>query len=189
MYTDPPRPAVPGQGLAVLVRDDVPSYVINVNTTLATIVIRVKLQHEYTICNLYVPPNENIGQNRFHNLLNQLPDPYLIVGDPNARSYTWGDYNCNNNGRIIDNILLTEDIYLLNNGGKTHFDIHRGTETCPDISLYSPRIAVDLTWETIHEAFGSDHFPILIKEIGQQMNSKEPRYNLHKADWRHTQYG
>ena len=46
MHTDPPRSAVPGQRLDVLVRDDVPSYVINVNTTLATIVIRVNSQHE-----------------------------------------------------------------------------------------------------------------------------------------------
>ena len=112
-----------------------------------------------------------------------MPDPYLIVSDPNARTYTRGDYNLNNNGRIIDNILLTEYIYLLNNGEKTPFDIHRGTETCSDILRCSPRIAVDLTWETIHQVLGSDHFPILIKEIGQQMNSKEPRYNLHKADW------
>ena len=150
MYTDPPWPAVPGQGLAILVRDDVPTYMINVNTTLATIVVGVKSQHEYTICNLYVPPNENIGQNRFLNLINQLPDPYLIGDDPNARNYTWSDYTFNNNGRIIDNILLKEDICLLNSGKKTHFDIHRRTETCPDISLCSPRIAIDLTWETIH---------------------------------------
>ena len=72
---------------------------------------------------------------------------------------------------------------MLNNEEKTHFDIHRGTETCPDISLCSPRIAVDLTWETIHDIFGNAHFPILIKEVGQKINSKEPRYNLHKADW------
>ena len=70
MYTDPLRPAVPGQWLAILVRDDVLSYMINVSTTLATTVIRVKSQHEYTICNLYEPPNKNMGQNSFLNLLN-----------------------------------------------------------------------------------------------------------------------
>ena len=49
---------------------------------------------QYAICMYHPKPSENIGQNRFLNLPDKLPHPYLI-GDSNAR-------NNNNNSRIID---------------------------------------------------------------------------------------
>lgn len=46
--------AVPGTGLAILVRKHVQAYTVAPNAPLSTLAIRANLQKEYTICNIYI---------------------------------------------------------------------------------------------------------------------------------------
>ena len=83
--------------------------------------------------------------------------------DFDARSNIGGDSITNNHGNIIENLLTTSDVCLLNNGLPTHFHIQTNTESCIDLTIVSPGIWSELTWNVSEDLYNGDHYPILIK--------------------------
>ena len=102
------------RGVLTLIRNNIPHFQINLNTHLEAIAIRANIGIDYTICNIYITPTESITKNDLQNLILQLPEPYLLVGDFNARNNMWGDTQENAHGRVIEELLLETDICLLN---------------------------------------------------------------------------
>ncbi|KAG5891334.1 hypothetical protein JTB14_036902 [Gonioctena quinquepunctata] len=76
-------------GVATFVKDSIPAEKIELNTNLQTVAIRIKAPIELTICNIYLP-NPQWTVHGIQNILNQLPEPSIIVGDWNAHSQLWG---------------------------------------------------------------------------------------------------
>ena len=66
-------------GVAVLVRSDIPSARIPLNTDLQVVAVKLQLHRSVTICSLYLPPNEQIEKRKLENLLNQLPGEVIII--------------------------------------------------------------------------------------------------------------
>ena len=79
----------PHRGVVTLIRQDISYYKINVATDLECLVIRVNVGKEVTLCNIYITPPEHISVQRIQNLITQLPKPFIIVGEFNARSEMW----------------------------------------------------------------------------------------------------
>ena len=175
--------AVPGTGLTVLVRKQVPAYAVPLNTPLSALAIRAKLQKEYTICNIYIEHDINLQVNHLENMIRQLPRPYILLRDFNSRHRMWGDSVENANGKIIEQFLLTNDAVLLNGDTPTHFTLHTGATSNIDLAMCSPDIAAGLHWEVIEEVFGSDHYPIIISETTATAEVREPRHIVERADW------
>ena len=174
----------PSRGILTLVKQGVPFYQVNLNTNLEATAIRINLGREYTICNIYISPTENFSENNVINLIDQLPRPYIILGDFNARSPSWGDSVTNQHGRKIENLLLRSDTLILNDGGATHFHVQNATESCIDLSLSSPDITNDFEWSVSDDLYGSDHFPVKLHKIDPaNINQPIAKYNLDKADW------
>jgi len=55
-----------------------------------------------TVCNIYIPPDSNPTYEELVELSQQLPKPYIIVGDLNAHHQWWGCYDINNRGKIVE---------------------------------------------------------------------------------------
>ena len=191
-YTAIPAPAIvphtpgtrPSRGVITLVKSNTPYYTLNLTTDLEAVAIRVNIGKEYTVCNIYISPNERITATKIVQLINQLPSPFIIVGDFNARSDLWGDSLTNSHGRVIQDVLSTTDICLLNDGSPTHFHIQTNTESCIDLTIVSPEALTDLTWTVCDDCHNSDHFPIIIKRFQQAPNnSPSNAFNYDKADW------
>ena len=53
-------------------------------------VLKVSLHKNITVCNVFIPPHFNVAQSDLDNLVNQLPAPFLFIGDFNAHSDLWG---------------------------------------------------------------------------------------------------
>ena len=175
----------PSRGIITLIKQNIPYYPIAIDTPLEAIAFRINLTRELTICNIYITPTEEFTTEQLHNLLQQLPPPFLLVGDFNARSEVWGDSLTNQHGRKIENLLLTSDIIIMNTGLPTHIHLQTGTESCIDLSICSPCLATEMTWETVEDSYNSDHYPIIIKQITNSQPNDNPStaYNFEKADW------
>jgi hypothetical protein len=54
-------------------------------------------------------------------LLQQLPEPFMVVGDYNAHSPLWGCSSTDVRGRIVEAILDQNNVCFLNDGSRLMF--------------------------------------------------------------------
>ena len=136
-------------------------------TTLQAVAVSVFIGKLYTVCSLYLP-HHAIQSNEIEDLINQLPRPYIIQGDFNARSFLWGDTIENARGRIIEEIALSNDITIMNNGQPTRYHSQTGTSSVMDYTLCSSDCHLDFEYSVGNSLFGSDHYPVELKIIKQK---------------------
>lgn len=181
-YSVRPDPA-PGDGLVTLIHNSVPHSHIALNTTLQALAYKIRLSREYTICNIYLNPRGNVTANNITDLINQLPRPYIVMGDFNAKHEMWGCDSTDERGKIIENIISTTDACILNTGEPTHFSVATASLSAIDLTLCSPCVVGELQWSVKDDLCGSDHFPIIIEEIIPVANKREQKFNISRANW------
>lgn len=174
----------PGNGLAILLHNSIPHINHPINTTLQALACRVGLRKTYTICNLYVSPNTNLTYQELHNLITQLPPPFIILGDLNSKHTIWGNNTIDQRGRAVEQLLINTDVSLLNTGAATHFHVQTGTTSAIDISMCSPDVVSDLSWRVLDDLYGSDHYPIIVQEINAEPVAREPKFIFKRANWK-----
>ncbi|WP_419598532.1 endonuclease/exonuclease/phosphatase family protein, partial [Thiolapillus sp.] len=64
---------------------------IKLDTDLQAVAVRVSAKKTLTVCNVYLPPSLDINFSDLEHLIQQLPAPFVLVGDLNAHSPLWGD--------------------------------------------------------------------------------------------------
>ena len=90
----------------------------------------------------------------------------MLVGDLNGDSKVWGCSDTNDRGEIIEDVIAENDLCLLNEKQPTY--LHPPT----DLSICHPYIYLDFDSSVCDDLHGSDHFPILIKEIEPSSNEQ-----------------
>lgn len=180
----PINQATPGSGLAILIHTSQSCRQINLNSPLQAQACRFGLKRQYTVCNLYLSPNEPIDQNNLNDLILQLPPPVLLVGDINARHLMWGSDDIDRHGQAIEQLLLNHDLVVLNTGSPTHYHVQTNTHSAIDLTMCSPILQQSLTWRTADDLYGSDHYPILVEEVVPEPVEREPRFIIRKAKWK-----
>ena len=142
--TAPPLVGCVVWNLSVLVRDGIPSSECTLNTSLQAKAVTISTSKTITICSLYLPPSENLNIVLLTRLIAQLPTPFVICGDFNGHSVTWGCDKNNSRGDRIDDFITDNNICLLNDGSYTYFHPATGTFTAIDLSLCSPDILMEI---------------------------------------------
>lgn len=175
------------RGILTAVRNNYHSEPINIQTQLETIIVKVHLQANILIhiCNIYLP-HDHFNATDHEALLEQLPKPYLILGDFNAHHQMWGSLRNNTRGNANEKIYLkATDMCLLNEEQPTHLSLINGEFTSIDLSFSSNEIAPKLTWNAHQDLCGSDHFPIIIKfQTSKTASTHYPiRWKTGKANW------
>ena len=176
----------PGNGVATLIRRDIPHSRIDLQTRLQATAFRIGLTKQYTLCNIYISPQYHLQLNEITNLIDQLPQPIIIGGDFNSRHPMW-DNLCNRSDArsiTIENALLTTPNTIMNNGDATHFHVQTGSSSALDLSICSADILEDMRWFVEDDLNGSDHYPIIIEEIEREQYIPQERYLEHRANWR-----
>lgn len=170
-------------GVAVLVRQDVHYTNIDLNTNLQAVAVRVSSPLTVTVCSLYLP-RFDWQINDLLQLVNQLPPPFLLLGDFNAHNPIWGSTQRDARGRLIEQLLEDEDLTLLNSGASTYLNARSSDFSAIDLSICSPQLAARLTWQPLDHLYGSDHFPISISTGTARVNYCPPRrWQLEHANW------
>ena len=170
-------------GAAIIINKSIQHSVIQLNTTFQVVAIKAILEKAITICSIYLPGAVGFTTNTLQNLINQLPPPFILLGDFNAHNPLWGGNYRDMYGNILENILNSNDIILYNDGSMTYHNIHTNTFSAIDLSICSSNIATNFNWSVNNYLHGSDHYPIHLKYSENVPSSSPPKWKEKDADW------
>ena len=68
-------------GTSIMIKSSVPHSQFDLNTNLHAVAVNVTLSKKVTICSIYLPPSDILSKTSLVNLINQLPQPFMLVGD------------------------------------------------------------------------------------------------------------
>ncbi|GBN97329.1 hypothetical protein AVEN_34548-1 [Araneus ventricosus] len=172
-------------GVALLIAKDIPSAPLQLNTSLQAIAARIHTISLITICSLYLPPNQQINQIDLNELVYQLPDPFILLGDFNGHSSIWGSSDSNSRGVQIEQLLTDHNLCILNSDQQTYF--HQPTKTFHsiDLAICSPSIYPFFDLAIDNSLHNSDHFPLTLSDNrNNHFDSNRPeRYVFAAANW------
>ncbi|MEO1808443.1 MAG: endonuclease/exonuclease/phosphatase family protein [Bacteroidota bacterium] len=182
-------------GTCIIVRSSFNHKEIPINSVLQACAIRIFTHRWVTLCSLYLEP---LLENRLHDisghprqltlddlqgLINQLPPPFILMGDFNARHTLWGETACSRWGNLIEQLIDNNNLVIMNDGSPTRHDIYHNTLSAIDLSLCSSSIRLDYVWSVDDDKHGSDHFPIHLSYTQNIPSSCLPRWKVSEADW------
>lgn len=175
-------------GVALAINKNIPHTEVTLNTELQAIACRTNDSNPTTYASIYIPPRKMTAKRMkrgLKNLLNQLPKPFILLGDFNAHLTEWGSFKNDRWGKAMLELINENKLKLLNNGSSTKISINHTSMSAPDLTIASNDYVSGLTWETDIDSRGSDHFPILMKTDSNPQNRKQkPRWKLDKANWK-----
>ena len=162
----------PHGGVAVYVKSGISSYKVELRTPLQAVAVSIKCHKRITICSLYLPPSAGrdwFQKQDMQNLIDQLPKPFLILGDMNAHHPMWHDPRpVDDRGIDIVDIIAQNDIALLDKNKMTSMWKVDKSFSHIDLSLCSTELLSWFQWDVYDEPLNSDHFPILLKSEVQR---------------------
>jgi endonuclease/exonuclease/phosphatase (EEP) superfamily protein YafD len=80
---------------------------VNLKTNLQATAVRLSLNKTITLCSIYVPPNYQLQSQELINLIEQLPAPFLFMGDFNAHNPLRGSDKITDKGKTLKMQYLT----------------------------------------------------------------------------------
>ena len=169
-------------GVTIIINNKCPSSQIHLKTNLRAVAVSVTLHRTISICSIYIPPRSKIVEKDLDEIVNQLPTPFLLLGDFNGHNFIWGS-DVNDKGRIIENFINKNNLYIYNYKTPTYLHRATGTYTSLDLSICYPTLLLEYEWKVHDDLCGSDHFPIFLNNIASQLEEPITRWKLTKADW------
>ena len=89
-------------GSSIILNNSIPQSQIQLNTNLQAVAVKATVHKTIYVCSLYLPPSDRINVADLEHLIQQLPKPFIIMGDFNSHSNIWGCSDTDQKGRIID---------------------------------------------------------------------------------------
>lgn len=169
-------------GVVIYVKNDINSRQINLNTPLEAIAATCYLPHKITICNVYLPDSRPLNKQELENLKNQLPEPFVILGDFNARNHAWGSKTTDTRGKVVENLMDDSKLVLLNENQPTYFNVANDSESSIDLTFASASISDNLLWEVSNDLHNSDHYPICTKVSGKDTEKEKDAIQCKKVE-------
>jgi ribonuclease HI len=171
-------------GVALFISHDYPYSPLTLQTDLQAIAARIQIHTLITVCCIYLPPNIAISQHSLNSLVDQLPTPFIIMGDLNGHNPIWGSPDVNHRGRQVEKLLSDHDLCLFNTNEITYFHSPSRTYHSIDLSICSPQIRPFWSFTVDPDLHDSDHFPIILTHTISNSNQRISRYILDSADWK-----
>ena len=116
-----------------------------------------------TVCNVYLPPLLDVNFSDLEDLIEQLPAPFVLVGDFNAHSPLWGDVRQDSRGQMVEKLLNDYNLYFLNTGVPTYRHHTHHSFSVPGVSICDPSLALEFDWQTYNDLCGSVHVAVILK--------------------------
>ena len=170
-------------GASIILNNSIPQSQIQLNTNLQAVAVKATVHKTIHVCSLYLPPSDRINIADLEHLIQQLPKPFIIMGDFNSHSNIWGCRDTDQKGRIIEDVINRNNLLLYNNKTYTYLHPGTGTYSAIDLTLADASIFLDYSWKVHNDTCGSDHFPIILENSGPELDDRIPRWNLRRAKW------
>ncbi|GFT78977.1 putative RNA-directed DNA polymerase from transposon X-element [Trichonephila clavipes] len=179
---DTEEPSVSG-GICIFTSLDFPSSALPLHTSLQAVAVRIHSTSLIIVCCLYLPPNAVIHQQDLNNLVDQLPAPFVILGDFNGHSTLWGSVKTNTRGRQIEQVLSDHYLCLLNHEKPTYFHEPTRSFHTLDLAICSPSLFPNLNLSVEKDLYNNDHFPVILSQDSDTGGKTfPPMYSYSRAD-------
>lgn len=171
-------------GVAFFVNNCFESTEIHIQSPLETIAVSICLKTPLYICNIYLPDSTTLILNDLNDINQQLPKPFIFLGNFNSRNQIWGSHFTDHRGKIMEKFLENEQLVLLNNGEYTHHNTTYNSLSTINLTITNSSFAPKTELNVLYEYSSSDHWPISIKIIDQTVPiSPIIRWNLKNPNW------
>ena len=137
-----------------------------------------------TVFNIYSPPDKPI---HLHNIRVDA-ESWLITGDFNSHSPSWGYRHLDNKGEEVENWITDNRLVLINrpDDPDTYYSRSWRTTSTPDLAIATDNIHGIAEREVSSQLGGSDHKPVIItikRQLQTASAKRPPSWNFKKADW------
>ena len=148
-------------GVSILVNENILQSIVPLNTNLQAVAVKVTAHKTITLCSVYLPPRNhfNFNPKDLQNVIDQLPFPFIQMGDFNGHHTLWGCEDVNNRGQQLEDLVLKNDLILLNDKSHTYFHSASGTFTSIDLTLCSRSLFLDFSWKLVPTLVAVTTFP------------------------------
>ena len=142
-------------------------------------------ERRYTILNVYNPPRNDLHVQ--NSLTESIYLNTIIAGDFNSHSPTWGYKDLDKNGKVVEDLLDSSNLFLVQNAQSRPTLLHKafGTLHRPDLTILSSDLQNKNQIKVSDDIGKSDHRPIIIT-ISTPCKRKFPQrtqWNFKKAPW------
>ena len=137
-YTD--RPC---GGSSIIIHNKITHSEITQNTKMQTVAISATLHKTITVSSVYIPENEEPKELELNNLIEQLPRPFVIMGDYNSHNEIWGSKKTDKKCKEIEPLLNEHQLCMYNNESNTYLHAATGTYSAKDLSICNPSLFLD----------------------------------------------
>lgn len=93
-------------GVAIIVQNGIATREDKLKTRLEAVAVTLLAFKTITVCCVYIEPHLTVTLQDFEDLVNQLPEPFLIVGDFNAHSSFCGSEKTDARGQILEGFYI-----------------------------------------------------------------------------------
>jgi hypothetical protein len=114
----------------------------------------------------------------------------VVCGDLNTKSEIMGCKITNNNGKLLENLILESNLFVANDNQQTYHRIHDNRTDILDRAIISNNMHEKLDEFNVlkDNEVDSDHYPIKItlkfeKKNHKLQNKANITFNYNKADW------
>ncbi|GFT78955.1 putative RNA-directed DNA polymerase from transposon X-element [Trichonephila clavipes] len=172
------------RGVCIFTSLDVPSSALSLHTSLPAVAVRIHSTSLIIVCCLYLPPNAVIHQQDLNNLVDQLPAPFVILGDFNGHRTLRGRAKTNPRGRQIEQVLSDHCLCLLNHKEPTYFHEPTPSFHTLDLAICSPSLLPHLNLSIEKDLYNNDQFPVILSQDSDKGGKTfPPTYSYSRADW------
>jgi len=167
-------------GVVLFIHNDCPYTRLDIDSQYQIVAARVSVNRMQciTVASVYIPGREAISIETMNALLDTLPQPRMLLGDFNAHHGMWGTQRTSRRGEVLEQLLATRNLNILNDGSVTHT-----SGTSIDLSLVSPVISTYASWYVYPSPLSSDHYPVIITLEGEGHSELPELYNMKRAKW------
>ena len=173
-------------GVATYIEEGLICEEYSVISSLESVVVSIFINNKkINICNVYLPNSQQLRLAELENLIEQLPKPYIIVGDFDSHNYIWGSNHIDERGKTIEQLIEKFQLILLNNTSATHFNAADAKSSIIDLTFCSEDIAENLEYFVLDELYSSDNYPISTSFIGSAptLPKFKEGWKLNSANW------
>lgn len=176
-------------GVALAMAKSTPHQEIKLKTDLQAVACQTLGLPKITYVSIYIPPRKLTPKEtnrKLQKLINEIPKPFILMGDFNAHHTEWGSYKIDRWGDKLLEFIRENNLIILNNGSYTKYTKNYESKSAIDLTICSWELAEKFHWEVDNDNRGSDHFPILISNSDNNETIDEgfkPNWQHDKADW------
>ena len=117
------------------------------------------LDKTVTLCSISIPPNSLL------NLADQIPTPFIIMGDFHAHSPLWGTKSTNDKGKKLKDFISQDGLCILIDNTDAYLHPGNGYYSAIDLTVTDPSFLLNVSWKVYDDLCGSDHFLLILESL------------------------